>query len=194
MATWIYVIATIAFLAFIACQYRETRQQTLLFQKQLEETRSSRDLESFTKFISIWDSPDFRQARRHVCTVFEKAVKLKLTDEIASNAEFEKFIGSMSDDLRQSVDTVINRANLAGLIWCGGFLTKEMREIVLPYIYKTVIVNWDCLFPYISHVRFLRRETPGGSITYANPFAELVKEAERLLMERKEARPLPSSI
>jgi hypothetical protein len=189
-ATWVYTIATALLLYFVIRQVRQAKDQVQQVENQLSEMRAARDLESFVAFTELWDGEEVRNARRHVHSLFAGA--LRKTDALERELEFERVIGGVAGQQRRDIDIVINKSNLVGLLWTEHLLSASMRKIVLPYVYKTVIQTWNCLEPYIQHVRKLRRETGAASITFAAPFEELWKEAEELRKSRKEEIPPPS--
>ncbi len=189
-ATWLYTFATAALLYFVIRQVKQAQNQVKQVENQLAEMRATRDLESFVTFIRLWDEEEVRASRRHVYILFGGALRKK--DPLGKQLEFERVIGSIEGQERRDIDIVINKSNLVGVLWTEGLLSPSMKKTVLPYVYKTALLTWNCLEPYIRHVRQLRGETSPGSITFAAPFEALWKEAETLRKQRNEEIPPPS--
>lgn len=180
MANWITAIA--------ACVYTLIALVGAIYvYRQLKTLQEASSLEAFKTFYELWEDVQLRAARRSIYSRFGPLLRLK--DESKQIEELRKSMANLNEEERANIDLVIYRSNLVGLLWSEKFFSSEMRDRVIGYIYKTAIVTWDCLYPYIQFVRQQRSELP-GSITYAAPFEHLVKDAEKKLGERP--RPQPS--
>lgn len=172
LATWLYLLLTAAVLFFIFLQVKAMRRTA--------------ELETFKKFCELWDDREARTARQYVYNKFipasEKAEKDRATEPGKLCEDLK------AEDLRQ-FDTVIYRSNLVGMLWAEKFFSRKTRKRVMDYIYKTVVLTWDCLHRYVEFVRRERGEDQ-GEVTYALPFEQLAREAEKRL--GKQPRPKPS--
>jgi hypothetical protein len=164
LAAWVYTIVTGVVLYFV---YR-----------QVVAMRGAGDIGAFETFIRLWEEEEIRESRLAVYRAFALAANKK--DEIERQAEEEKILGNLpdSEQLRRHIDRLIYRSNLVGALWTEEFLSPSFRDKFIGYIYKTVILQWDCLWPYIRAERAKREKHP-NSITYAVPFERLKKEAEK---------------
>ncbi len=175
LTTWIYTIVTGVVL--------------VLVYKQVVSMRGAGELAAFETFSRLWEDEDVRESRRAIYRAFGPA--LNKQDEIERQAQIEKVLGNLPNDeaLRKHIDRLIHRCNLVGALWNEGFLSPSFRDKFIGYIYKTVIIQWDCLRPFIEFERAKREKQP-NTITYAKPFERLKKEAEKRL--GNELRPRPT--
>src|SRR6266478_5938113 len=174
LATWIYTIVTGVVL--------------VLVYKQVVSMRGAGELGAFETFSRLWEDEDVRESRRAIYKAFGPA--LNKQDEIERQAQVEKVVGNLSNDeaLRKHIDRLIYRCNLVGTLWTEGFLSPSFRDKFIGYIYKTAIIQWDCLQPFIELERAKRERQP-NTITYAVPFERLKKEAEKRLGNEPRPRP-----
>ncbi len=174
LATWVYTIVTGVVLVFVY--------------KQVVSLREAGDLGAFETFSRLWEDEQVRESRRAIYKAFGPAVNAK--DEIERQALEEKILGNLPDNetLYRHIDRLIYRNNLVGALWSAGLLSPRFRNKFIGYIYKTVILQWDCLWPYIKSERAKREKHP-NSITYAVPFERLKKEAEKRLGNEPRPRP-----
>jgi hypothetical protein len=166
LATWVYTIVTGVVL--------------YLVYKQVVAMRGSGDIGAFETFTRLWEEEEIRESRLAVYKAFASAVDKK--NETERQAAEEKILGNLpnNEQLRKHIDRLIYRSNLVGALWTEGFLSSSFRKKFIGYIYKTAILQWDCLWPYIKAERAKREKFP-NSITYAVPFERLKKEAEKRL-------------
>jgi hypothetical protein len=174
LATWVYTIVTGVVLYLV---YR-----------QVASLREAGDLGAFETFSRLWEDEQVRESRRAIYKAFGPAVNSK--DEIEREALEEKILGNLpgNEALYKHIDRLIYRNNLVGALWNEGLLSSGFRNKFIGYIYKTVILQWDCLWPYIRSERAKREKHP-NSITYAVPFERLKREAEKRLGNEPRPRP-----
>ncbi len=175
LAVWVYTFVTGAVLIF---GYR-----------QVASLREAGELGAFETFSRLWEDEDVRESRRAIYVAFGPAVNKK--NEIEKQTLEEKILGTLTDDeaLYRHIDRLIYRNNLVGALWTTELLSASFRKKFIGYIYKTVILQWDCLWPYIRTER-AKRESHPNSITYAVPFGRLKKEAEKRLGNEPRPRPI----
>ena len=173
LATWLYLGATVAILVFIFLQ--------------VSHMHSARALEAFQSFHQLWDAAEVREARRFVYVRFGPLLKIQDTE--ARRAEAERVIRALTPSEVQRIDIVVNKSSLVGILWAEGLFPPRLRKSVIDYIYKTVLLSWDCLAPYIEFVRGERAEDAGGESRYATAFEDLLRGAEKRLGTQPRPRP-----
>lgn len=174
LAAWVYTVVTGVVLFFVY--------------KQVVSLREAGDLGAFETFSRLWEDEQVRESRRAIYKHFGPAVNKK--DEIERQALEEKILGNLPDNetLYKHIDRLIYRNNLVGALWTTELLSATFRKKFIGYIYKTAILQWDCLWPYIKSERAKREKHP-NSITYAVPFERLKQEAEKRLGNEPRPRP-----
>lgn len=174
LATWIYTVVTGVVLVMV---YR-----------QVVSMKASGELSAFETFYRLWENEDVRESRRQVYRTFGPAVNN--SNPMERQILEEKILGllSQNEPLLKHVDRLIYTNNLVGALWTEELVPRGFRDKFIGYIYKTAILQWDCLRPYIRMERE-RRERQPHSITFAKPFERLKDEAEKRLGNEPRPRP-----